>query len=64
MPMVTIQKATDETGAGVEIPSGIDSIQVKEQSADNAVYTLSGIRVANAAQQHGIFIQNGKKVVK
>ena len=64
MPTVTIQKATDETGAGVEIPSGIDSIQVKEQSADNAVYTLSGIRVANAAQQHGIFIQNGKKVVK
>ena len=48
----------------MDIPSGIDSIQVKEQSADNVVYTLSGIRVANAAQQHGIFIQNGKKVVK
>ena len=36
--------------------------EVKAQAADEAVYNLAGQRVNNA--QKGIFIQNGKKVVK
>jgi hypothetical protein len=40
--------------------SGIQNVNVK--SADNAVYTLSGVRVKSAVKP-GLYIQNGKKVV-
>ena len=62
MPVMTVQKATDETGAGVQLPTSVSSILVNGQ-ADNAVYTLTGVRMDSPAQ-HGIYIQNGKKVVK
>ncbi len=39
---------------------GIKSVNVK--SADNAVYTLSGVRVKSAVKP-GLYIKNGKKVV-
>lgn len=40
--------------------TGINTVNV--QKADNAIYNLGGQRVANA--QKGIFIVNGKKVIK
>ena len=40
--------------------TGIKTVNVK--SADNAVYTLSGVRVKSAVKP-GLYIQNGKKVV-
>jgi hypothetical protein len=41
---------------------GVKDIETVEQT-NNAVYTISGVRVNNPAQ-HGIYIVNGKKVVK
>lgn len=54
-----VEKATDETGAGVDLPSSIQSVTTSQ--ADNAVYNLQGVRVA--APTKGIYIQNGRKIV-
>lgn len=51
---------------GEPIQSGIGQVAV-QQSANKAVYSLSGVRVANAwsnALPKGIYIVGGKKVVK
>ena len=41
---------------------GVKDIETVEQT-NYTVYTISGVRVNNPAQ-HGIYIVNGKKVVK
>lgn len=41
----------------------VDAIQNVKVSTSNAIYNLNGVRVNNA-NQHGIYIINGKKVVK
>ena len=41
-------------------PVGIEDI--KNETMDNAVYDLSGRRVQNP--KHGLYIQNGKKLIK
>jgi hypothetical protein len=52
---------TDATWAPFEeITSGIKN--VANAAADNAVYTLSGVRVTSAAKP-GLYIRNGKKFV-
>lgn len=51
---------------GEPIQSGIGQLTV-QHAADKAVYTLGGVRVANAwsnALPKGIYIVGGKKVVK
>ncbi len=44
-----------------EIPDGIQAIGA-EKGANNAIYTLSGVKVTNASKP-GIYILNGKKFV-
>lgn len=43
-------------------PTSISSVATSATKLDNAIYTLSGVRVANAAVK-GIYIQNGKKFI-
>ena len=43
--------------------SGIKDIETFNSKANGAIYTISGVRV-NQATQHGIYIINGKKIVK
>ena len=46
-----------------DLTNAIEGAVVEHQSlSDNAVYTLSGVRVSRP-QQKGIFVRNGKKVV-
>ena len=55
-----------ETGAKISIDFGgmtTGISEVKAQDSANEIYTIGGIRVKNA-QQKGIYIINGKKVVK
>lgn len=52
---VTITKALLRSGT-----SGINSLHI-DRPADNQIYNLQGQRVTNP--QHGIYIQNGKKIV-
>ena len=42
--------------------TGIESIAIDEEKADNVIYDLSGRRVLNP-EQKGIYIANGKKVL-
>ena len=44
-------------------PDSVKDIKVIEGQTSNAVYTISGVRVQNPTQ-HGIYIMNGKKIVK
>ena len=41
--------------------TGIESVNAETNKSDNAIYTLSGVRVSKP--QKGIYIQNGKKFV-
>ncbi len=59
-PVLSAQKALDETGAGVGV--GIAAIQSVAPKADDAVYNLNGIRVSHL--QKGIYVRSGKKMVK
>ena len=43
--------------------SGIKDIETFNSKANGAIYTISGVRV-NQATKHGIYIINGKKIVK
>ena len=45
-----------------EDPEIVGVETVKSAAADNAIYTLSGVRVEKAAKP-GLYIKNGKKVV-
>ena len=40
----------------------VDRIETVKAAADNAIYTLSGVRVAKASKP-GLYIQNGKKIM-
>lgn len=46
----------------VNAGEGIESVQQDAQNAETAIFNLQGVKVNDA--QHGIFIQNGCKVVK
>ena len=58
----------DETAAeaGLRIvfddATAIDNVEVQQETEDDAIYTLSGVRVTNPTQK-GIYIRNGKKVI-
>ena len=42
--------------------TGIDIVETQPEAADDAYYTLSGVRVENPTQK-GIYIKNGKKYI-
>ncbi len=44
------------------VPTAIDDIKASPEMQDNVIYDLSGRRVVNPT--HGIFIQNGKKIIR
>ena len=44
--------------------TGIDAIDNGQLTVDNGVYDLSGRRIANGKLQKGIYIINGKKILK
>jgi len=48
--------------ATLSVPAGIQA--VASSPADNAVYTLSGVRVSHNNLPKGVYIVNGKKVIK
>lgn len=59
----------DETAAeaGLRIvfdddATAIDNVEAQQETEDDAIYTLSGVRVTNPTQK-GIYIRNGKKVI-
>ena len=56
-----VEKASDETGAGVELPSAIQDVTTKTDSSNKAIYNLQGVRVAHLKK--GLYIQNGHKFV-
>ena len=60
MPILSAQKALDETGAGVGV--GITAIQSVAPKSDDAIYNLNGVRVSHL--QKGIYVRSGKKMVK
>lgn len=67
-PIYIVIDFTKGLNAGVMTVSkspimAVEGIITDFNNASNAVYTISGVRVNNAAQ-HGIYIVNGKKVVK
>lgn len=48
----------------VDLPTGISGINANEGNTGNTViYNISGQRM-NAVPQHGVYIQNGRKVIK
>ena len=62
-----IQEGADDTPIYVRVisnkfTSGINTATVAKAAAKQGIYTLSGVRVANA--QKGLYIVNGKKVIK
>lgn len=62
-----IQEGQDDTPIYVRVisnkfTSGINTATVAKAAAKQGIYTLSGVRVANA--QKGLYIVNGKKVIK
>ena len=50
---------TVEEGDG----SGVKNVEISGNKANGAIYTISGVRVSHPTQ-HGIYIMNGKKIVK
>ena len=46
-----------------DAPDFVKDIQAIDSNVGNACYTISGVRVSNPTQ-HGIYIINGKKIVK
>ena len=44
--------------------TGIRTINASTTSSDPSWYTLSGIRLSNEPMQSGVYIHEGKKVVK
>lgn len=62
-----IQEGQDDTPIYVRVISnkfttGINTATVAKAAAKQGIYTLGGVRVANA--QKGLYIVNGKKVIK
>lgn len=45
------------------IPAGIDPVDGR-RTGGNAVYSLSGLRFTDGQQRHGVFVENGRKIVR
>ncbi|MDO4971532.1 MAG: M4 family metallopeptidase [Bacteroidales bacterium] len=58
--LASVKQAWAAVGLGKE-PTAITDVKANE-AIDGAIYNVLGQRVANP--QHGIFIQNGKKIIK
>ena len=55
-------KADNGSSFIIDTPDAINSIEAEQQNADGAIYDLSGRRVSKTTK--GIYIINGKKVIK
>lgn len=62
---ITASKSSDNKNQvnNVTSANGIDAVTVVPTSADNAWYSLSGLRLCGAPKQKGIYIHQGRKVV-
>ena len=56
-----VEKADDETGAGVEIATGIQNVLVNSRNGSADIFNLQGVRISQPTK--GLYIQNGKKYV-
>ena len=59
-----VNKTRTDSAVRIEFDGATRIDGIQDASDNNAVYTLDGRRVSRTPQTKGVFIQNGKKVVK